>query len=70
MIKEIVKRHKLEKNIEKVEEEKFITLRPHKNKCFMNKKTGHKFIHTIKGIGLAIQVKEKDLELYEEVKIK
>ena len=42
---------------------------PDEGKCFMNKNTKHKFVHTVTHKGLPLTVEKQDLSLYEEVLI-
>lgn len=76
MRKQIKKRPIFEINEEtkediKVGEEQYLIVIPDMGKCFMNKKTGHKFIHTITGKGLSIPVntEEEFYKLYQEVSL-
>lgn len=48
---------------------KYVKLIPDANKCLKNKKTGHKFVHTIKHTGLTLEVPKQYEDLYEEVSI-
>lgn len=55
-------------------EVKMITMVPKKGKCFQNRRTGHKFIHSITGEGLPLYITEEEQAtfntIYQEVKIK
>lgn len=57
-----------------IEEIKTITMTPRKGKCFQNKRTGHKFIHSVTGGGLPLYIKEEEqatfYNIYQEVNIK
>lgn len=48
---------------------KYVRLIPDTSKCLKSKKTGHKFIHTIKHTGLTLEVPKQDEDLYEETNI-
>lgn len=64
-----IKRNIIDPKTKEVKEETRFEITPDIGKCFQSKRTGHKFIHTITGKGLPLFVKEKDIELYNEVSL-
>lgn len=64
-----IKRNVIDYKTKEVKEEIRFEITPDAGKCFQNKRTGHKFIHTITGKGLPLFVTEKEIELYNEVNL-
>ena len=49
--------------------EKFYHVIPSNGKCLINKKTGHRFIHTKTHAALPLDIPANQIDLYDEVNI-